>query len=452
MKRTLFAITTSLLMLVGLAAAQGYEYPAYAGYEYGVFGDVGYGDYYELDAYDEAAVGYPYGSIRLTTEGTTGQALDVVITGPDGYTRTFESQSGAQTEVVELPVGVHSIAATDDGLQMGHALVEVRNGSGQDVTLSLNAYEQAQGEVGEGYSLEAGYYGVEEEFGEGYEPFGSVRVDGYEAYENQESGAIVVQVEGIGDDGEAVAYGDLGAVVTGHVVGPNDQRTEFEGASTNTQDLAPGRYSIAATAPGYRVVQSFVQVQAGQTITMTLQMKQMSGQDGQSGQADQDQQAGMSGAAAAGGVAAGLYESWNADGNDSLTAEEYEAGLFDTLAGDDGELSEDEFSQGLSRLHGEDAQNQYAFSDFDGDGNGAVTEEEFTSTYEPAMFSEWNQDGSAGLTSNEFESGWFGVVDQNGDGTVDQDEYGPFAGWFGTDYGELGAGNEGIGEEGWLGN
>ena len=436
MKRILLTLAAGLLAMAGPAAAQGYEYPAYDEYGFGAYGDATLGDPYEIDGYDEEAVGYPYGNIRLATEGTTEQAIDVVITGPDGYTRTFESEAGAQTELVELPVGTHSIAATDDGLEMGHVLVDVRPGAAQDVTLSLANYEQAVGEVGEGYALEAGYYGVEEELGEGYEPYGSYQVEGYETYDNQEAGAIVVAVEGLDENGEVVAYDELGIDVNGHVVGPNDERTEFGGESTTIEDLSAGVYSVAATAAEHRVAQTLVQVQPGQTLRLRVQMERMqqTAQDAASGE----------------GVGAGLYESWDANGDDALSAEEYEAGLYATLAGEDGELSEQEYDDGLSRLRGEDA--GAAFGDVDGDGDGVVTEEEFTSAYEPTLYSEWDADGDGALTAEEFERGWFGIVDADGDGTVTGDEYAPFAGWFGTDYGELGAGEDGLGEEGWLGN
>lgn len=436
MQRIFLTLAAGLLALAGPAAAQGYEYPAYDDYGFGVYGDATLGDPYEIDGYDEEAVGYPYGSVLLTTEGSTGQAIDVVVTGPDGYTRTFESEAGVQTELVELPVGTHSIAVTDDGLEMGHVLVDVRAGTAQDVTLSLANYEQAAGEIGEGYALEPGYYGVEEEFGDDYEPYGSYRVEGYEAYDDAEAGAIVVTVEGLDENGEVVAYDALGAEVNGHVVGPDDQRSEFGGESTTLEDLPAGLYSIAATAEEHRVAQTFVQVQPGQRVLLRVQMQglQRTGQDAASGE----------------GVAAGLYEDWDANDDDVLSAEEYEAGLYGTLAGEDGELNEEEFDEGFSRLFGENA--DQAFGDLDADGDGVVTEEEFTGAYEPTLYSEWDADGSGDLTREEFERGWFRTVDADGDGTVTEDEYAPYAGWFGADYGELGAGEDGLGEEGWLGD
>ena len=435
MRTIILTRATGLLALAGGAAAQAYEYPAYDAYGFGTYGDATMGDRYEIDGYDEEAVGFPYGDIVLTTEGTTEQSIDVVVTGPDGYTRTFESESGAQTEIVELPVGTHSISATDDGLQMGHVLVDVRTGMAQDVTLSLANFEQTGGEVGEDYALESGYYGVEEELGDGYEPYGSYQVEGYEDYDNAEAGAIAVTVEGFDENGEVVAYDELGVDVNGHVVGPNDERSELSGESTTFEDLPAGTYSISATAAEHRVAQTFVQVQPGQRVTLRVQMTalQQTAQDTASGE----------------GVAAGLYQDWDANGDDALGAEEYEAGLYDTLAGEDGELSEGEFDDGISRLRGDDA--DVSFADVDGDGNGTVTEEEFTSAYEPTRYSEWDADGDGAVTSDEFERGWFDTVDANGDGTVTEDEYTPFAGWFGNDYGEIGAGEDGISEEGWLG-
>ena len=451
MKKSILAALTALLTVGGMAAAQVYEYPAYDTYGYGAYGDVGYGDYQELEGYDEAGVGYPYGGLVLTTMGTQEQSIDIVITGPNGYSETFESEAGVGRELVELPVGTYSIAATDDGLEMGHALVEVRAGFGQALTFTLPPFEQqAMGGVGEGYGLEAGYYGVEEEFGDAYEPYGYYEVEGYEAYENEEAGAVVVAVEGVNEAGEAIGYEELGVEVTGHIVGPDDERTEFGGAETNFEDLPSGIYTIAATAEGYRVAQTYLQVQPGQTALVRVRMQGL--QTGVVGGAEAVETETVAvEPMARTGIGAGLYGAWDADADGALASDEFETGLYGTIAGDDGELTEDEFGEGFGRLYGEGYESQYAFSDFDADMDGVVTETEFSGAYEAGLYNEWDANADATLTLDEYNRGWFGTLDANRDARITQEEYQPYEGWFGYGYDEFGAGEQGVGEEGWLG-
>lgn len=272
MNRLIAALCALALTLAGTAIAQDvYEYPDFAAYDYGLYG-AEIGEVTEIGAYDEAAVGYPYGNLSIVTTGPQGAAIDVVITGPDGFSTTFESNTGATTDVVEVPVGTVSISATDDGLEMAHALVNVQEA--QQLTVTLDMTEaQPLGEVGEEFALEAGYYGFEEELGADYAPYGDITVDAWETYAVETDGAVTVTVQGYDDEGNVIGYAELGAEITGHLVGPNDVREDFAGETSELLELATGRYALSVTAPGHQVAQSFVQVQAGQHAMVTVTLK-----------------------------------------------------------------------------------------------------------------------------------------------------------------------------------
>ena len=440
MKRLTATLCALALAVFGVATAQDvYEYPEFGAYDYGLYGgELGGVD--QIENYDEAAVGYAYGNVAVVTTGPQGAAIDVVITGPDGYSNTFESNTGETVDVVEVPVGTVSIAATDDGLEMAHALVNVQQGQRQTVNFDMTE-AQPVGEVGEEFALEQGYFGVEEELGADYEPYGDITATGWEAYENETQGAVIVTIEGYDEQGNVIGYDELGAEVVGHLVGPDDNREEFTGQQTELLDLPTGRYALAATAPGHQVVQSFVQVQAGQRAVLNVRLKPL--QDGQG--MTQDQAGGMAQAAAG---ATGLFGAWNADADESLNMQEFEQGFFDVLSGDDEELTQEEFTQGFETLGLSD---QYTFGNFDANGNDVVTQQEFVEAHDANVFNQWDQDGNDNLTQEEFERGWFGIVDANGDATVQQDEYGAFSGWFANDFSAFEGGEDGIGQDEWLG-
>ncbi len=199
-----------------------------------------------------------------------------------------------------------------------------------------------------------------------------------------------------------LGFDELGTEITAHLVGPDDSREEFSGETSEFEEMTTGRYSFAVTAQGHQVAQTFVQLQAGQRTMLTVRIKPM-----QEGQMD-----------SAG--ATGFFGTWDSDRDQALNMQEFEEGFFGVFSGDDSELTEDEFDQGFESIGLSD---EYSYGDFDADGDDAVSEQEFVDGHGADVFDSWDQDGNDALGQQEFESGWFGLVDANGDANVQQDEW-----------------------------
>jgi hypothetical protein len=434
MKTLIHTALAVCLGLVGYAQAQVdvYEYPDLGAYDYGVLGETEFGEFEEIDGYDQAEARFPYGNLALVTEGPAGQAIDIVITGPNGYSRTFESEAGAKLDIVELPLGTYSISATDDDLRLAHALVEVRLGEEQTLTFNMEPYQAEVGEEDDEAALEAGYFGVEEELGEDYEPFGFYEVEAYEDYEVEESGAVQLVVEGIDEEGEVFGYDEFGTDIEGHLVGPDDQRRDFGGESTTFEDLTPGIYSISATAFGYQLAQTFIEVQAHEEAIVALRLVGL--EDELAADAD--------------GTFSdtGLFEDWDVTADSELTADEFETGVFGTVAGEDDVMSEDEFAEGAELFNYDE---DFGFEAYDADADDQVMESEFGETFEASMFEAWDEDADSALTEEEYGLGLFGTLDADDDRALSEDELRPYSVWYGYDYGNLAGEDELVSEEEW---
>ena len=448
--KKLFAILSIALLAFGTSAVAQEDaglYEEYEAYEYGVYGDVGVGEYEEFGEYDEEEVGFPYGNLVVTAIGPEGNAIDLVLTGPDGFTRVVEANVEEETFIEELPIGIYSVTATDDELEIGHALVAVRVGQVAPLNFTLRPYNRDEVAAGAGFQEGYAGYGVEEEFGEGYEPYGEVEAGEYGAYENEEAGSIIVIVEGYNEAGELYGEEELGVEVTGFIVGPDDQRQEIEG-ETRAEELSPGIYSVAVTAPGYRVAQTFVRVFPGRVAALTARIEPLGvaavGAEARAGgvgvgeaeaevvEADVEQVDAEEAEVTETDLAvtgASLFTTWDADADAVITVEEYNRGLFGLISGNDEYIEEGEWNEEFG----------YAFADLDADQDARITEEEFTSVYRSDLYTEWDADADEGLTQEEFNRGWFNTIDADASGTLTEEEYEPYEGWFGMGFNEFDA-------------
>jgi Ca2+-binding EF-hand superfamily protein len=67
------------------------------------------------------------------------------------------------------------------------------------------------------------------------------------------------------------------------------------------------------------------------------------------------------------------------------------------------------------------------FNEWDTDGDGQVTEEEFMENAEYGdAFSEWDEDGDGMLNEDEFAGGIYSEYDEDGDGYWSDEEYSAF--------------------------
>jgi Ca2+-binding EF-hand superfamily protein len=68
-----------------------------------------------------------------------------------------------------------------------------------------------------------------------------------------------------------------------------------------------------------------------------------------------------------------------------------------------------------------------SMSELDRDDDGEVSEEEFITAFEgEGLFGDWDEDGDGNLTQEEFRSGAFSAYDEDGDGALDEEEFSEF--------------------------
>jgi uncharacterized cupredoxin-like copper-binding protein len=219
------------------------------------------------------------GAIILTHTTPGDQHANFDVVGPDGYWEHFDfsDDPGEERILDELLPGVYSIAATDEGLELAHTVVEVRAGESTRIHVSMGIWEEG-GYVAGTYDP-YGYYGVYE----GYEgvypgyPYGVYGVGPYAPY-------------------PAGAAGQLGAFAvdanvedaTYVVTGPNGYSEDFEGDFV-AEALWPGVYAIAATREGYDTAVTTVEIQPEMRLEVVPVLVTAEGTQGQN-QNQQNQQ------------------------------------------------------------------------------------------------------------------------------------------------------------------
>jgi Ca2+-binding EF-hand superfamily protein len=213
---------------------------------YRTFGDVGIG------AYEPLEEGVAGGALSLAYTSPNEQNVDFNVTGPNGYREDFEVgyiglEMGGDARVVSgLEPGVYSVAATDDSLQLIETKVEVREGELVSLDFNMQLIEDFE------YNLAD------------YEPYGAYEVGAYEPIGIDTYGNLIVTVE-MADGNDAVAPNI-------NVTGPDDFRRELEGDRA-LQALVEGPYSVAATAPGYRMTEGKVDVRHAEAAQVTLTLE-----------------------------------------------------------------------------------------------------------------------------------------------------------------------------------
>ncbi len=196
---------------------------------------------------NDAEVG---GNIILQIDQPHDRAVDVVLVGPDGYRQSEAVQGEALFE--RLQPGVYALAATAGGLQPVIGKVEVVLGRNAPVTLTLNRTLSAP--------YEAGVFD--------YEPYG-----GFEsttgpaettetAEETVGTGSLSVQV--------VTGAGDVEPVSS--VTGPDGYSEDFT-TDTSLEGLAPGAYTVAATAEGHSVTQGVIEVRSGEKANVVIKLE-----------------------------------------------------------------------------------------------------------------------------------------------------------------------------------
>lgn len=243
-------LLAGLLLWTGLALAQAddpitddFDWDAYE-----PFGDVDI-VYEDFDDPDLGAI-----VLQHSTPGDQHANFDVV--GPDDYWEHFDFSDDPGEEFVldGLQPGVYSVAATDEGLQLAHAVVRIRAGESAAVTFTMEPWDPEAFEEG-AYDPTAAY-GTYEGYEDAYPgyPYGAYAVGPYAAYDADDTGAIAI---------ENVTEG-VDVVVTG----PNGYSSSVESGAV-IENLPPGLYAIAASGEGTDTSVTTVEVRAGQELPVS---------------------------------------------------------------------------------------------------------------------------------------------------------------------------------------
>lgn len=115
------------------------------------------------------------------------------------------------------------------------------------------------------------------------------------------------------------------------------------------------------------------------------------------------------------------------DADGSLSEDEFNAANFSNAdADDDGFVDEDEFNAGRTGMFGRFAGDD-AFGEFDTDGDGVLTNEEFGTGFSGTdWFKSYDMDEDNTINDTEFNEGIFNDFDTNVDGGIDETEFNNF--------------------------
>ena len=216
-----------------------------------------------VDSAYEPYDGVDTGAIVLRQSTPTDQEANFDVVGPFDYWEHFDfaDDPGEDLLLEDLVPGFYSVAATDEGLELAHTVVEVRAGESVAVDANLNAWDEtatyAPGSY-DPYTTYGTYEGYEDVY-PGY-PYGAYTVGPYTPYGAAEVGSI--SISGVGEEMDVV------------VTGPNGYSQGFE-SDTVIEGLPPGVYAVAASGEGTDLSATTVEVQGGQQLPVTPGMSSM---------------------------------------------------------------------------------------------------------------------------------------------------------------------------------
>lgn len=242
------------------------------------------------EAYDAQDVG----AIVLTHTTPTDQNANFDVVGPDDYRRHFDfaDEPGEGRLLGDLQPGVYSVAATDEGLDLIHTVVEVRAGESTHVHADLEVWQEGAFVPG-AYDPATSYGRRDAEAVPAY-PAGSFRL--------RQPTPFTVQ-RGFG----AIAVDARDATIDTVVTGPNGYYVELEGNAV-TDALWPGVYAIASTEEGFDLAVTTVEVEEGSRLEITPSLVR-------TGSASSDGDAGADGEASGGST-----EDESSDAEDAAAA------------------------------------------------------------------------------------------------------------------------------------
>lgn len=117
------------------------------------------------------------------------------------------------------------------------------------------------------------------------------------------------------------------------------------------------------------------------------------------------------------------FTEWDADGDGSLSSEEFYNTTFgNTDADDDDGISREEWDAGFAAMFG--GWNDDDFETFDADADGSLSMDEWNTAFaESEWFGTYDADADTWVTEDEWNTGLFGDWDTNDDDFIDEDEF-----------------------------
>lgn len=408
MRRITTLITALSLALAGLGLAQTFEPELVE-----PIGDLTT----SYEPYDVADAG----AIILTHSTPTDQHANFDVVGPYDFWQRFDFSDDEGQEYVldNLAPGMYSIAATDEGLELVHTVVEVRAGEAVVVVANLVAREQAFTEGAYDPYATYGYTSLREDgLYPGY-PYGAYTVGPYGAHDQADAGVIALQNVPDGVD----------VVITG----PDGYSEAFESDAV-TNGLVPGTYVLAASGAQTDLAVTTLEVRAGQQLPTTPSASPLGGAA--------NPNAGARVSRDLRGMTDGLNASFDANNDGRIEVADFQTGVFDLWdANDDDLLAEGEFTEAVDVMYGGDA--PFAYGDLDADGDGVVTISEFQQGFDTGLYESFDADADGTITTEEFGAAFHDVLDVDDDGTIIADEYRRFEAWVGQTFADLDANADG---------
>ena len=174
------------------------------------------------------------GAVAFRVEGADGQTPNVTLVGPGGVVAYDEAREG----VFEgLEPGAYAVAATEDGHRLAVGTLELGAEERAGVLLTLFSLSSFWEDEADATFL----------------------------------GFTIDVADNVDDDGEAELVVAAAAAVDGTIVvtGPDGlQRTSGTAGEFALEDLDPGRYHVAVTAPEREMAQSTVELGASQRVRL----------------------------------------------------------------------------------------------------------------------------------------------------------------------------------------
>ena len=213
------------------------------------------------------------GTVVLTQTTPDQQHANFDVVGPDGFHDHFDFEDADEGEHVHdgLQPGIYSIAASDEGLELAHTVIEVSAGGTTSVHVDLAVWDEAARVDPAATYGQVGMRPIE--------PVEDQQLDDVQEDDVQEVRGPVVQpgypygAWGVGPT-RAIDAAEIGAI---EVLGPDDQDfqvvitgpngySETAGNGDVVSDLFAGQYVLAATGNGLDLAVTTVEVQAGQQL------------------------------------------------------------------------------------------------------------------------------------------------------------------------------------------